>query len=280
MNKLVIRVTLGLMLLATKMMAQDFHGTAVYESKTNFKDLKVESKDGNDEMMKSIMESMKKQFEKKYFLNFNKYESVYEEEQKLNSPAPASSGFSMSVATTGDGGKTYKNVKEKQQIVEEDFFGKEFLITDSLKTWNWELKEETKKIGNYTCYKAIHITPVTAEDLKEFEEFKKKQDTGKTTMFMMDEPKERITIVWYAPEIPVSQGPGEFWGLPGLILEASFDETTILCSKITLNPKTKSEIKRPKKGKKVTKKEYDSLIEKQMEQMKDSDGNIRIEIQK
>ncbi|RZJ98139.1 MAG: GLPGLI family protein, partial [Flavobacterium sp.] len=77
-----------------------------------------------------------------------------------------------------------------------------------------------------------------------------------------------------------SQGPGEFWGLPGLILEASYDETTILCSKVVLNPKTKNEIKKPKKGKKVTKKEYESLIEKQMEQMTDENGAIRIDITK
>lgn len=278
MNRLVIGLTLGLALLTTKVVAQDFHGTAVYESKTNFKDLKLESKDMNDEMMKSLTESMKKQFEKKYFLNFNKYESIYEEEQKLEAPAPSSNGFSFSAVTTGDGSKTYKNIKDKMQMMEEDFFGSEFLITDSLKAWNWELKSDTKKIGNYTCYKAISIDKVTEEDKKDYEEFKKKQEGGTNTFFMMDEPKDRVTTVWYTPEIPVSQGPGEFWGLPGLILEANYDDTTILCSKITLNPKTKSEIKKPKKGKKVTKKEYDSLIEKQMEKMKDGDGTIRIEM--
>lgn len=278
MNRLIITLTIILMLLSTKMGAQDFHGTAVYESKTNFKDLKIESKDMNDEMMKDIMESMKKQFEKKFFLNFNKYESVYEEEQKLATPSPASSGFSFTTISTGDGSKTYKNVKDKIQILERDFFGSEFLITDSLKAWKWELKDETKRIGNYTCYKAVHITPVTAEDLKDYEEFKKAKESAKTTFFMMEEPKERITTVWYTPEIPVSHGPGEFWGLPGLILEANYDDTTILCSKITLNPKTRSEIKRPKRGKKVTKKEYDSLIEKQLEKMKDKDGVIKIEM--
>ena len=78
----------------------------------------------------------------------------------------------------------------------------------------------------------------------------------------------------------MSQGPGEFWWLPGLILEANYDNTTILCSKVVLNPKNKTEIKKPKKGKKVTKKEHESLIAKQMEQMTDEDGAIRIEIHK
>ncbi|MFY0484043.1 GLPGLI family protein [Flavobacterium sp. PLA-1-15] len=281
MNRLIITSIVFLTLCSTKIFAQEFHGMAVYESKTNLKDMKIESKDINDEMNKMIMESMKKQFEKKYFLDFNKSESVYYEEQKLETPTPSTSGFSMSFSSSSGGGeKTYKNVKEKQQIAEQDFFGKEFLVTDSLKNWKWQLKDETKKIGNYTCYKAIHVDPVTPEDIKQYEDFKKQQETSKTTFFIMDEPKERITTVWYSPEIPVSQGPGEFWGLPGLIMEANYDNTTILCSKIVLNPKTKNEIKKPKKGKKVTKKEYESLIEKQMEQMKDENGAIRIEIQK
>lgn len=281
MNKLIITLTIALTLCSIRLVAQEFHGMAVYESKTNLKDIKFDSKDGNDEMDKMILESMKKQFEKKFLMDFNKNESVYYEEQKLDAPSGGSTGFSMTfTSSSGGGGKTYKNIKERTQIVEEDFFGKEFLVTDSLTTWKWELKEETKKIGNYTCYKAIHVTPVTADDLKQYEDLKKQQETSKTTFFVMDEPKERITTVWYTPEIPVSQGPGEFWGLPGLILEASYDETTILCSKVVLNPKSKNEIKKPKKGKKVTKKEYESLIEKQMEQMKDSDGNIKIEIHK
>lgn len=281
MNRLIIKTTLLIMLLSTKMLAQDFHGMAVYESKANPRNLKIEGSDMNDEMTKMMMESIKEQLEKKYFLNFNKYESVYEEEQKLETPSTSSGGFLMKVETHGDGGaKTYKNVKDKVQITEEDLFGKEFLITDSLKVWKWELKDETKKIGNYTCYKAVNVDPVTAEDLKQYEDFKKQQEKGKTTFIVMDEPKDRITTVWYTPEIPVSQGPGELWGLPGLILEANFDDATILCSKIVFNPKVKTEIKKPKKGKKVTKKEFESLIAKQMEQMeyvKDRNGAIRIE---
>lgn len=278
MNRLIITVALFVLVLSSKMVAQEFHGMAVYESKTDLKDMKIESEGINDEMNKQIMESMKKQFEKKFFLDFNKYESVYYEEQKLDAPTAGSTGFSMSFSGSGDGSKTYKNVKEKMQIEEEDFFGKEFLITDSLKVLNWQLQSETKKIGNYTCYKAIHVDPVTEEDIKQYEDFKKQQEAAKTAFFVMDEPKERVTTVWYTPEIPVSQGPGEFWGLPGLILEANYDNTTILCSKVVLNPKDKTEIKKPKKGKKVTKKEHESLIAKQMEQMTDKDGAIRIEI--
>lgn len=255
--------------------AQEFNGMAVYESKQSLKDMKIESKDINDEMMKGIMERMKKQFEKTYILNFNKYESVYQEEQKLEAP---SAGFSMTKLGSSDSEITYKNVKNKLKIAEEEFFGKEFLVTDSLKVYNWELQNETKKIGDYTCYKAISVKKVTKEDLEKYEKEKVKQETAKTAFFTVSEPEEKVTTVWYTPEIPVSQGPGEFWGLSGLILEASFDNTIILCSKIIINPAKKFDIKVPKKGKRVTKKQYDSLMEKQMEKMTDSDGVIHIEV--
>lgn len=259
--------------------AQDFHGQAVYESKTLMSDkIQINSADGMPEDMKQkLQESMKKAFEKTFVLNFNKYESVYFQEEKLEAPKPNSS-MNVVVFRGNMDGKKYKNVKEKIQIAEEDVFDKEFLIVDSLKVWNWKLESESKKIGNYTCYKAVAVIPVSEEDRKQYEESKKLKGNGKTQFITISEPKEQIITVWYTPEIPVSQGPDEYWGLPGLILEANNGQTIFLCSKITLNSKEKTEIKRPNKGKKVNQKEYDRIVEKQLENMKDSKGNINIKI--
>ena len=74
---------------------------------------------------------------------------------------------------------------------------------------------------------------------------------------------------WYTPQIPVSHGPGEYTGLPGLILEVSADNTTILCSKIVMNPEDKTKIEAPSKGKEVTKKEYQNIVQKKMAEMRD-----------
>ena len=68
---------------------------------------------------------------------------------------------------------------------------------------------------------------------------------------------------WYAPQIPVRHGPLEYWGLPGLILEVSADNTTMLCSKLVINPDEVIEIEAPSKGKEVSKIEYRiSLLKK------------------
>jgi len=279
MFKITLKLSLVAVLFFTSFAkAQDFQGQAYYESKTNMSgSMKIDSPGMTEEMKKRMEEQMNKAFEKSYVLTFNKTESIYEEPQKLDLPSAGSNGMMIKMENSSDG-KIYKNTKTKEAISEEDFFGKEFLVTDSLKTFDWKLESDSKKIGDYTCYKATYTVKVSEKDKVDYEEAKKQQSKGKTTFFIMDEPKETVITVWYTPEIPVGHGPAEYWGLPGLILEANFDKTVILCSKIILNPKEKVVIKAPKKGKKVTKKEYERLIENQMEQMKDADGNIRIEI--
>lgn len=87
MNRLIITITLMVLLVSTRMLGQDFQGIAVYESKTNLKDMKIESTDMNDELTNKIRERLKKMYEKTYILHFNKYESVYQQEQKLEAPS-------------------------------------------------------------------------------------------------------------------------------------------------------------------------------------------------
>ncbi|PKW28462.1 GLPGLI family protein [Flavobacterium lindanitolerans] len=261
------------------MQAQEFTGRATYQTKTIMNDIQISGSNMTPDLQASLEEKLKKGFEKTYELSFNKTESVYEEPQRLESPSGSSGAKMVVVNTSSSGdGKSYKNIKDKTVLSEEDFFGKEFLVSDSLPKWDWKLVDETKKIGNFTCYKAIGVIPVSKEDLERYEKMKNKKSESKTVLFTPSEPKDRTITVWYTPEIPVSHGPGEYWGLPGLIMEVNDAKTVILCSKIVLNPKDKVVIKMPKKGKKVTKKEYEALIEKQMESMKDSKGNIHINL--
>jgi len=93
----------------------------------------------------------------------------------------------------------------------------------------------------------------------------------------MDEPKDKVIMAWYTPEIPVSFGPNKYWGLPGLILEINEEETIILCSKVTLSNKEKSKIKVPSTGEKVTKKKFDEIQKKKTDSMKNEDGVIIFE---
>lgn len=256
--------------------AQGFQGEATYETKTMFKGKIEISGDQDPALQKRLEESMKKAFEKKFILTFNAFESIYKEEEKLD--APGQTSFGMAVSFSGGDGAYYRNIKENQYIEAKEFFSKEFLIVDPLEVFNWELTEETKTIGNYVCYKAKVVFPVTDEEKENYEKLKAKQEANPTQFFSLEAPKDRVVEAWYTPEIPVNHGPAEFWGLPGLILELHDGDKVYLCSKVVITSKDKSNIKKPKSGQKVTKKAYDDLVEKKFESMKDADGHIRIDI--
>ncbi len=277
-------LTLSL-LVCSIIFAQDFQGMAVYESKTSLGDSgrkMPQMKDVTPEMQKAFMDRMKKMMEKTYVLNFDKTSSIYEEEEKLEAPAQ-SNGMGMHFGMMKQG-VYYKNVKNKTFAEEKDVFGKEFLVKDSLPKYNWVLGSETKQIGNYTCFKATAVEAIDTTRFTSFRDRMRKEreketekDSTKTTNFMDDfkMPTERVITAWYSPEIPINQGPKDYWGLPGLILEVNDGKTTILCSKIVLNSKDKVEIKEPKKGKEVSQAEYDDIMQKKMEEMAEQFQNRR-----
>ena len=269
-----------------QMQAQEFQGMAVYESKTSTSDFKTRmegNKDMTPDMQKMIEERMKKMFEKTFILNFNKSASIYKEEEKLEAPGQSGGGMRIMSSMMGGGGTNYKNVKQKTYSVDKEFMGKEFLIKDSLPNYAWKMESETKLIGGYNCFKATAVRPVSQSDFRNFRSKKedpKKEDSKaeaiktegevKKTNFMDDFelPKEITITAWYSPEIPINQGPENYWGLPGLILEVNDGKTIILCSKIVLNSKEKAEIKEPTNGKVISQKEYDETVVKKMEEFR------------
>uniref|UniRef100_UPI0040498D70 GLPGLI family protein n=1 Tax=Flavobacterium sp. TaxID=239 RepID=UPI0040498D70 len=278
MVKLITKLTILFFAFVTYcLQAQNFQGEAIYQSKRFFEEgsFKISSSDQNPAFEKELQESMMKAFEKTYELHFNTTETLYFEQEKLE--APQNTNGMMVVMSTGTE-KTYRNIKEKKVVEETEFFSKEFLVSDSLRTFNWKIQNEQKKIGNYTCFKASVTIPVSAEQLKNYEKNLKEQEKNGTQFMVIKEPKARVIEAWYAPEIPVNVGPDEYWGLPGLIMEVHDGDLVLLCTKVTLNPKDKKKIESPKKGKKVTQEAYQKIVEEKLESMKDGDGTIQIMI--
>lgn len=259
--------------------AQEFQGTAVYESKTSTSEW-MGKISGNSQitpdMQKMIEDRMKKMSEKTFVLNFGKTSSIYKEEEKLDAPGSDGGGRRMMSSMMGGGGTYYKDIKEKNFTVDRDFMGKEFLVQDLLPKYEWKMESESRLIGGYTCYKATAIKVVDKSDFRNmsFKKEAKKTDDKKSStsnsnlMDMLEMPDNIGITAWYTPEIPVSQGPESYYGLPGLILEINDGKTVILCSKVVLNPKEKVVIKAPTKGKVVSEKEYNKIVADKMEEMK------------
>ena len=251
--------------------AQEFQGRAIYISKS-LNNVVFDTKAMSDEKAKELNEKINKMFEKTFILNFNKAESIYHQEQKLKETGSRGGTFSSDLE-----GELYKNIQTKKYLKAEEFANKNFIITDVLKNYNWDITQESKKIGGYTCYKAISITKATKKELQEYEVEKVKQSKNKTSFFNLEKPKDKKITVWYNPEIPVSHGPNQYWGLPGLIMEVTENNLIILCSKVILNPKDKKSIKAPKNGKVISQNAYDLMEEKQYDKLKDENGIIHLD---
>ena len=94
---------------------------------------------------------------------------------------------------------------------------KEFFIKDNLPVINWTITKETKTIEGYLCTKATADRTVVGYPLK--------------------------VIAWFCEKLPISDGPFDYSGLPGFILEFSYDGlSTTTFTNLKYNAKQKIEI--------------------------------------
>lgn len=266
---------LFLLLISITTIAQSINGQAYYQSKTTVNMDEIGRKDMDEGMKKMIAERMKGMLEKTYILSFNSNESIYKEEEKLETESPKG-GFRMMMGSMTPGNQ-YKNIETQEFIQQQEFYGKQFLINDSIPQLKWTLEKESKQIGQYVVFKATAIKNIDENDLSMIrrrgkrESDQKKDSLGDNNQAKeINIPKEVIVTAWYTPMIPVQNGPGEYAGLPGLILELNVYRTTILCSKIVLNPKEEVSIKIPTKGKEVTRKEYNKIVKEKIDEMREN----------
>lgn len=110
-------------------------------------------------------------------------------------------GFNPRAISVGGGsGIHYYDKKNSLEIYETEMTEKKYFVKSNINKYNWTITNETKKIDNFTCYKAV------------------------TTIFINDfRGKESHKIeAWFCPEIPYPFGPDIYYGLPGLIFEANY----------------------------------------------------------
>jgi GLPGLI family protein len=262
MKLLMLKTFMLSCLISGSMFAQDFSGRATYKThrKSSF-ELDSTTIAANPGIQEQMEAQMRKMFQKTFTLDFTKLESMYKEEQELDAPkGPSANGGVMVMVMGGNGSSDilYKNISENRMAHKTELMGKVFLIKDNLEAYDWELTGETKNIGNYTCYKAVYE--------KEEEDIQIDMIDGEVKEEKV--ARKRTLVAWYTPDVPVSNGPSNYGGLPGLILEVNDGDQTIVCSEIILNPKEVKEIKEPTKGKVVTRKEFSKIsLEKTKEMM-------------
>lgn len=134
-------------------------------------------------------------------------------------------------------GSLYKNQKTNSYLNESNIMGENFLIKDVIPKYDWKLSTETRKIGDYNCKKATAIS------------------NGQT-----------ITA-WYTNELTSKNGPAEFGGLPGFIIELNTFNKVYLALKIE-NIASQYAFTKPSSGAVINQKEYNEILRQQIQSIK------------
>lgn len=170
-------------------------------------------------------------------LIFDSNQSIFQLVDKLDENTNEKD-FRITKAIFGGNTKYYKknNTKEKKFNINQN--GQLIDVMCDINEYNWEIiPNEIKVISGYKCYKAI----------SSFE--RKHNGTIKETF---------KPYVWFTSQIPTSFGPVGLDGLPGLVLEGSFDGSKIYYA--TSIKEVRTEIKKPEATKTLTFEEYCDLM--------------------
>ena len=121
-----------------------------------------------------------------------------------------------------------------------EMLGRLYQVEDSIRAPKWKIMNKIKDIQGHVCMMAVTEDPI----------------------------KNQSITAWFADDLPVSVGPGLYFGLPGAILELEINEGDIVISakKIELKP-VGEEIQPSKKlkGRKINLTTCDALLSKHFE---------------
>ncbi len=267
-----IQLVLGLFAafisMSTVVTAQMKEGKISYERKVNM------HRNLPDPQMKSMIPEFRTD---KFELIFNESASLFRSVVDDEAPDPfANAGgggggmrmnFRMPTTTT------YTDIAKQTQYEERAFFEKEFLIVDSLKQYKWKLSEETKTIAKQLCKKAT--TMITAPQMRMRISRGGENNTDSAANAPV-KPKETELVVWYAENIPVSVGPENYSGLPGVIMEMNVDNGASVTTAVEVSAKyPKKELIQPTKGEKMNRAQFQENMQKLMQDMQRG-GGIRM----
>jgi GLPGLI family protein len=212
-----------------------------YEERANIEN---QLKNVNDpEIRKRVSEHLSKSID--YFLINENKQSIYFQKEKNSKETDFGLEESKNklIEVGRKNGVLYKNQGDKTYLNQCNIFGKELLIKDNIQLFDWNISKETKIIGTFECKKAT--TTVNGKEVE----------------------------AWFATKLPVSDGPAGYCGLPGLIIELKTEKKTYLATKLEQIKSSYTFVK-PIKGKVVTQKQYDKILEEQLNDFKSGNGTM------
>ena len=267
-----IQLLLGMMIalisISTSIAAQMKEGKISYERKINM------HRNLPDPQMKSMVPEFRTD---KFELIFNESVSLFRSVVDDEAPDPFANagggGGGMRMNFRMPTANTFTDVSKQMQYEERAFFEKEFLIIDSLKQYKWKLSEETKTIAKQLCKKAT--TMITAPQMRMRVSIGGGGNNTDTAANTPRAPKETELVVWYAENIPVSFGPDNYSGLPGVIMEIDQDNGATVTTAVEVSAKyPKKELVAPTKGDKMNRAQFQENMQKLMQEMQRGGGGM------
>ena len=267
-----IQLLLGMMIalisISTSIAAQMKEGKISYERKINM------HRNLPDPQMKSMVPEFRTD---KFELIFNESVSLFRSVVDDEAPDPFANagggGGGMRMNFRMPTANTFTDVSKQMQYEERAFFEKEFLIIDSLKQYKWKLSEETKTIAKQLCKKAT--TMITAPQMRMRVSIGGGGNNTDTAANTPRAPKETELVVWYAENIPVSFGPDNYSGLPGVIMEIDQDNGATVTTAVEVSTKyPKKELVAPTKGDKMNRAQFQENMQKLMQDMQRGGGGM------
>jgi GLPGLI family protein len=127
----------------------------------------------------------------------------------------------------------YTDLATNSQISQKKVFEETFLVKDTTRKIRWKITDETRVIAGYTCRRANAI--------------------------ILD---SIYVVAFYTTEIPISGGPENFSGLPGMILGVALphENITWFATKVTDTSLPPNTVVPPKKGKAADNASYREIL--------------------
>ncbi len=220
----------------TLLIGQNSINTIIYSAKQRGSDI------GKDASKSLSFKNSKKEFirnvEKLQFeLIFSDKEANFRVIERLFSDRETMQ-MKMALLLVRGNGFFYTNLDKNIIQEQKETLGEFFIIEKKINQLEWILESETKKIGDYTCYKATGI---------------------KYGRNRYNEITEVPITIWYAPELPYRVGPFEAAGLPGLVLQYDLGTFSWKADRINLRNKNYT-FEVPNKGEILTEEELNDRI--------------------
>jgi GLPGLI family protein len=178
-------------------------------------------------------------------LYFKQTERLYKAKEEIVVPGQGGGrgrGFGMRMPRS----ETWVNTGAMERVVYQEFMGRNFLITDTINLGPWRLGSEYMDILGYRCQMAWYIDTITNEEI----------------------------TAWFTIGLQPFMGPDKYSTLPGTILalDVNNGERVWVARKVEEKAIRSDDLRKPSRGERITRQEYDKLMQEQMDRLRQGGG--------